>query len=192
MDQADLREKVKRTYSRVADDPQAGHPFRVGRGVAEQAGYPPESLARVPAASVDAFAGISCLPCFAEIPAGAKVLDLGCGAGLDSLLAAPRAGSVVGVDFSAAMLAVARKSAQTMGLVNAEFREGDAEAIPAETASIDVALVNGIFNLNPRREAIFSELARVVRHAGVVFAGELVLKGPLPTGVESTESDWFS
>ena len=83
MDQANLREKVERTYTKVADDPHADHPFRVGRGVAELAGYPPEWLARVRAASVDAFAGISCLPCFAEIPAGAKVLDLGCGAGLD-------------------------------------------------------------------------------------------------------------
>lgn len=162
MDQEDLREKVKLTYSKVADDPHAEHPFRVGRRVAERAGYPPQSLSSVAAASVDAFAGISCVPCFAEIPAGAKVLDLGCGAGLDSLLVAPRAGSVVGVDFSAAMLAVARKSAQSMGLVNAEFREADAEAIPPASASIDVALVNGIFNLNPNRDAIFHELSRVI------------------------------
>jgi arsenite methyltransferase len=191
-DHADLREKVRDTYTKVAHDPRADHPFRVGRGVAEQAGYTQETLARIPAASVDAFAGISCLPCFAEIPAGARVLDLGCGAGLDSLLIAAGAGSVLGIDFSTAMLAVARASAQTMGLTHVEFLEGDAESIPANADSIDVALVNGIFNLNPARTSIFNELARVTRRGGVVFAAELVLRGPLPSDVHSSESDWFA
>lgn len=77
--------------------------------------------------------------CFAVSPAGAKVLDLGCGAGLDSLLVAPKAGSVVGVDFSAAMLAAARKSARSMRLLNVDFLQGDAESTPVQTGSIDVA-----------------------------------------------------
>lgn len=191
-DHADLREKVRLTYSRVADDPHAHHPFRVGRGVAERAGYPQESLDSVPATSVDAFAGISCVPCFAEIPAGARVLDLGCGSGLDTLLVAARAGSIVGIDFSAVMLSVARASAESMALANVEFREGEAESIPVETGSIDAVLVNGIFNLNPGRAAIFRELARVTRRDGVVFAAELVLKEPLPPDVKSSENDWFA
>jgi hypothetical protein len=71
--QAELREKVRLTYSKVADQPHAKHPFRVGRGVAKRAGYSPELLSIIPAASVDAYAGVSCVPCFAEIPAGARV-----------------------------------------------------------------------------------------------------------------------
>lgn len=176
----------------MAADPFGAHPFRVGRAVAERAGYPQEMLSSIPAPSLDAFAGLSCLPCFAEVPAGARVLDLGCGAGVDSLLIAARAGGVVGVDFSAAMLAVARSSAEKMGLANVEFREGDAESIPAETGSIDIGLVNGIFNLNPARAAIFGELARVTMRGGVIFAAELVLKQPLPADVITSESDWFS
>lgn len=191
-DSADLREKVRATYSDVAADPHGAHPFHVGRAVAERAGYTQEMLYSIPAPSVDAFAGVSCLPCFAKVPAGARVLDLGCGAGLDSLLIAPRAGGIVGIDFSAAMLVLARSSAETMGLANIEFREGDAESIPAETGSIDVGLVNGIFNLNPVRAAIFDELARVTRRGGVIFAAELVLKRPLPADVITSESDWFS
>jgi arsenite methyltransferase len=190
-DPAHLREAVRLTYSKVADQPQAEHPFRVGREVAKRAGYSEDSLSNIPTGTLDAFAGISCLPCFAEIPTGARVLDLGCGAGLDSLLIASSAGSVVGIDFSTSMLAVARTSAESMGLTNVGFREGDAESIPLETGSVDVALVNGIFNLNPQRTAIFKELARVTRSGGVVFAAELVLKGPLPAS-ESSESDWFS
>jgi len=121
----------------------------------------------------------------------ARVLDLGCGAGLDSILIASSAGSVVGIDFSTSMLAVARSSAESMGLANVEFREGDAESIPVE-GSVDVVLVNGIFNLNPERSAIFKELARVTSPDGVVFAAELVLKGHPPVASESSESDWFS
>jgi arsenite methyltransferase len=149
-------------------------------------------LSLVPSASVDSFAGVSCLPCFAEISAGARVLDLGCGAGLDALLLSARAGSVVGIDFSTAMLAIARTSAQTMGVTNVDFLEGDAESIPARAGSIDVVVVNGIFNLNPARTSIFNALARVTRRGGVVFAAELVLKGPLPPDVRVSESDWFA
>lgn len=190
--QRELREKVRLAYSHVAEQPLADHPFRVGREVAVKAGYPEEMLATIPAASVNAFAGVSCVPCFAEIPPGSRVLDLGCGAGLDSALVATRAGSVLAIDFSRTMLAIARTSAETMRLTNVEFREGDAESIPVATGSIDTALVNGIFNLNPARAAIFGELARVTRRGGMVFAAELVLKGPLPPDVQPSESDWFA
>jgi arsenite methyltransferase len=187
-----IREQVRKVYSEVATTPGAEHPFRVGRRLAELAGYPDKWLARIPSAAVDSFAGVSCLPCFAQIPNGAKVLDLGCGAGLDSLLVAPRAGSVVGIDFSESMLFRARSSGEVLGISNVEFREGDAERIPADTSSFDVALVNGIFNLNAARDEIFRELSRVVRPGGLVFAAELILKGPLPADVATSDADWFA
>lgn len=192
LDRRDLRDRVRRSYSAVAEDPSAGHPFRVGRRLALEAGYPKEWLEEVPAPSVDAFAGVSCVPCFAEVPEGARVLDLGCGAGLDSVLVAEKASLVIGVDFSPEMLTRAKRSAELMGLMNVDFRLGDAESIPVEAGSVDVALVNGIFNLNPAREDIFRELARVSRPGGLVFAAELVLKGPLPSEVKLSDADWFS
>ena len=141
---------------------------------------------------MEAFAGVSCVPCFAEIEATAHVLDLGCGAGLDTLLVAEQAGSVLGVDFSEAMLSRAETSARSMGLDNVEFRQGSAEAIPCETGSIDVALVNGLFNLNPARTEIFRELARVVHPGGLVFAAELILNQPLAEEARRGEIDWFA
>jgi arsenite methyltransferase len=189
---AGLRDRVRHAYSEVARTPGGEHAFPVGRKLARRAGYPEPWLDTVPTASVEAFAGVSCLPCFAIVPAGAAVLDLGCGAGLDALLVAASGGSVLGVDFSREMLSRARKSAVAMAVGNVRFELADAEAIPAATGSVDVALVNGIFNLNPAREEIFSELARVVRPGGDVFAAELVLKGPRPHGADAGDVDWFA
>jgi len=190
-----LREGVRRAYSAAAEQPQADHPFRVGRQYAEDLGYPAEALAALPVAAAEAFAGVSNVNAFADIPVGATVLDLGCGAGVDALIAAQRVGPqgrVIGVDFSEAMLARARRAAIELGAVNVDFRYGDAENLPIEDGGTEVALVNGIFNLNPAREAIFRELARVVRPGGAVYVAELILREPLPSEIQDSESDWFA
>ncbi len=190
-----LRQGVHRAYSAVAEHPQTEHPFPVGRQFAASLGYPPEWLANLPAFAVEAFAGVSNVAIFADIPQGATVLDLGCGAGLDSLIAARRvgpAGRVIGVDFSESMLARARQAAIEAGFDNTEFRYADAEALFVEDNSIDVALVNGIFNLNPAREAIFRELARVVRPGGAVYGAEIILREPLPPEEQASETNWFA
>jgi arsenite methyltransferase len=188
-----LRDEVHDAYSQIAVEPSGRHPFPVGRALTEAVGYPAAWLAGIPEAAIDAFAGISCLPCFADVPGGSHVLDLGCGSGLDSLLAARTASRVLGVDFSPQMLARARAAADSAGVTNVEYRLGAAEAIPAETGSIDVAIVNGIFNLNPARTEIFRELARVVRDGGRVFAAELILAQPLPADrPPASRVDWFT
>lgn len=190
-----LREGVRKAYSEVADYPQQEHPFPVGRTFAESLGYPPVDLADLPDISVSAFAGVSNVAVYAEIRTGATVLDLGCGSGVDSLLAAAKTGprgKVIGVDFSRSMLERARSGAVQAGLGNIEFREADAERLPLGNASVDVALANGIFNLNPAREAIFRELARVVRPGGVVFVSELVLRSYVTKPEVRDEASWFA
>jgi ubiquinone/menaquinone biosynthesis C-methylase UbiE len=96
------------------------------------------------------------------------------------------------MDFSGSMLSRARQAVSESGVVNVELRESDAERLPIRDREIDVAIVNGIFNLNPAREAIFRELARVVRPAGAVYAAELILSQPLPPEARANESDWFA
>jgi arsenite methyltransferase len=193
IDRPGLRDEVHDAYARIAVEPLRRHPFPVGRALTEMVGYPAAWLARTSEAAIDAFAGISCLPCFADVPGGSQVLDLGCGSGLDSLLAARTASRVLGVDFSPQMLARAQAAADSAGVTNVEYRLGAAEAIPAETGSIDVAIVNGIFNLNPARTEIFRELARVVRDGGCVFAAELILAQPLPADrPPASQADWFA
>jgi SAM-dependent methyltransferase len=195
MDNAQLREGVRLAYSAVAESPQAQHPFPNGRIFAESLGYPVELLDELPAESVEAFAGVSNVSIFADIPAGATVLDVGCGAGLDSLIAAQRTGPtgrVIGLDFTQAMLSRATQSARKAGLAHVEFRQANAEQMPAADASVDVALVNGIFNLNPTRQQIFQQLARVMKPGGAVYAAEIILREPLPPEEQANVTNWFA
>ena len=190
-----LRDGVYKAYSAVAETPQAEHPFAVGREFAERLGYPSELLDQLPAESTEAFTGVSTVSLFAEIHSGATVLDVGCGAGLDSLIAAQRVGKngkVIGVDFSEAMLARARAAGMKTKTRNIEFRQSSAELLPVDDSSVDVAMVNGIFNLNPSREKIFAELARVMKTGGVVYSAEMILREPLPPDMQMDENDWFA
>jgi len=190
-----IRDAVRKAYSAVAETPLGKHAFPVGRVFAESLGYPRELLAGLPEVVVEAFTGVSNVSLRAEIPEGAAVLDVGCGAGLDALVAARRAGPtgrVIGVDFSRSMLSLARRAAVEAGLSRILFCEAAAEKLPLRDASVDVVLVNGIFNLNPAREAIFRELARVLRPGGTLFAAELILSEPLPAEVCASESNWFA
>jgi arsenite methyltransferase len=195
-DRSNLRDKVRIAYSTAAEMPNQKHAFPVGRGFAQSLGYPADLLDQLPAVASDAFAGVlKRIHIFAEIPSGAPILDLGCGAGLDALIAARRIGparKVIAVDFSTAMLDRARQAAAEAGASNLELREAGAEQLPIADEEIDVALVNGIFNLNPSRDAIFRELARVVRRGGTVFAAELILSSPLPAETRASESNWFA
>jgi len=191
-----LREGVHRAYNAIAELPQTEHPVPVGRAFAERLGYPAEMLDHYPIAA-EAFAGVSNVSIFAQLPPGATVLDLGCGAGLDSFIAAERVGAegqIIGVDFSESMLARASAQAaqQRLGAGRVEFKHGAAERIPLPDSSIDVALINGIFNLNQNRTQIFHELARVVKPQGVLFAAELILREPLPPEELANETDWFA
>lgn len=189
-----VREQVREAYSQAARDPGATHPFPVGRAFAESLGYPPELIERIPGTAVEAFTGVSNVSVFAALEPGMHVLDLGCGAGLDALLASCRVGSagrVTGVDFSEPMLRRAVQAVREAGCENVLLCRAGAEQLPLPDHSVDVALVNGLFNLNPAREHIFRELARVLRLGGKVYAAELILSEPLPPE-RLTASDWFA
>jgi SAM-dependent methyltransferase len=190
-----LRQGVWQAYSEVARRPTAESRFRVGRRFAEELGYAPTWLERLPPVSVEAFTGVSNVSVFAEVAAGSTVLDLGCGAGLDTLIAAERVGpggQVLGLDFSQAMLARARQGAGQAGLRQAHFGLAAAEALPLPDNSVDTVLVNGIFNLNLQRTRIFAELGRIVRRGGTVYAAELILREPAGAPAPERWDDWFS
>jgi SAM-dependent methyltransferase len=194
-EERELRHRVREAYAVAARSPAGKQSFPVGRAFAESLGYPAAVLDRMPPDAVDSFAGVSNISISAKLNAGTRVLDLGCGAGLDSLIAAQQIGArglVVGIDFGAEMLARARQAARALRASNVIFCQADAERLPLRNGSIDAALINGIFNLNPAREAIFSELARVLRPGGEVWAAELILSEPLPAEERASAANWFA
>lgn len=190
-----LEAGVREAYSRAALDPAGTHPFPVGRAFAESLGMPRDLLDRMPQISLDAYAGVSPVSVFAHLEPGSTVFDLGCGSGLDSLVAAERvgaAGRVIGIDFSRPMLDRARAGAGQAGIANVLFTQAAADKLPLASGSVDAVMANGIFNLNPRRAAIFSELGRVTRENGSMFAAELIIAEPLPEELKRGADNWFS
>lgn len=191
-----LRESVRKAYSSVAENPMGKHAFPVGRRIAIDLGYPIDTLDNLPNTAIDCFAGVSNVSIYAAIEKGDTVLDLGCGCGLDILIAAEKTGSkgkVIGIDFSEEMIKTAEGAVRQSGQSrynNISLHRADAEGIPLPDGSIDAALVNGIFNLNPLREKIFLELARVVKKGGRVYASELILKDPSLTSTLCSFDNW--
>lgn len=193
--EATLRQGVREAYSQAASNPGGQHPFPVGAEFARSLGYAEELLAWAPAESLESFAGVSNVAVFAELPDSSRVVDLGCGSGLDSLVASQRvgpAGRVVGVDFSDAMLSRANTSKRRLGLNNLALIQSAAEQLPLRSSWADSVLVNGIFNLNPFRDLIFQEIARILKPGGTVFGAELVLQAPLDRRERRGAESWFS
>jgi len=193
-DAGSLEEGVRQVYSAAALDPQGAHPFPVGRAFAESVGYGRDLLDSLPPASWESFAGVSNVSIFADIPEGTSVIDVGCGAGLDCLVAARRTGpggKTVGVDFSRVMIDRAGEAARECGAA-VELHCAQAGDLPCGDDTADVVLANGIFNLNPRRSEIFRELFRVLRPGGKVFAAELVFQKPRKRGKVRSLKDWFA
>jgi SAM-dependent methyltransferase len=191
---AEIREGVRATFSRVAETPRASFRFPVGATLARDIGYPEDVLTSVPTSATECFTGLAYLHPHLGLQPGEHVLDLGPGGGLDSVLAARAVapnGSVKGLDLSAAMVARARALAATLGLKNAEFIEGNAEAMPFPDGAFDAALVNGFFNLCPDKAAVAAELSRVLKPGGRAAGAEITFTDPLPPTEVRTIDDWF-
>lgn len=191
---ADVEAAVRDRYSQVGADPSQPAGFPVGRAFAEAVGYPAELLDALPAAAAAAFAGVACPVPHAALQPGETVVDLGCGAGLDSLYAGRYvgpSGCVVGIDFAPAMIDRAERSFAAAGMPWVEARLSDGRRLPLGSGSADVVLVNGIFNLNPDKAAVLAEAVRVLRPGGRLVAAEITLSAPLPSDEGHSLDDWF-
>ena len=176
-----LKSEIKKTYSSVSEEPGRDFIFPTGRAWAEDLGYPAE-LANVPESAVESFAGVANPWTMGRLAPGERVLDLGSGAGTDSLVAAQMVGAggrVTGIDMTAAMLVRARSAATTMGVTNVEFVEGEAERLPFSDASFDVVISNGVIDLVPDKDAVFAELYRVLAPGGRMQIADVTIQNPV-------------
>jgi SAM-dependent methyltransferase len=173
-----LRNEIRKTYTDVSTATDQDFIFPTGRAWAEELGYPQPELSRVPEATVESFAGVANHWPLGRIEPGAVVLDLGCGAGTDLLIAAQMTGldgRVIGVDMTPSMLERARASAQDMGLDNVELHESLIEALPLEDGCVDVVISNGVIDLVPEKDAVFDEIDRVLRPGGRLQVADVII-----------------
>src|SRR4051794_18474869 len=152
-----LRDAIRKTYTDVSTDQAKDYIFPTGRTWARELGYPEPELSAVPDATVESFAGVANHWSLGRIEPGEVVLDLGCGAGTDMLIAAQMTGPdgrVIGVDMTTTMLDRVRESARAMGIENLELHESLIESLPIEDASVDVVISNGVIDLVPDKDAV--------------------------------------
>ena len=174
-----LRDEIQKAYTSVSTEPGEDFIFPTGRGWAEELGYPQPELSNVPDASVDSFAGVANPHVLGRLDEGATILDLGCGAGTDLLIAAQMVGPgghVIGVDMTPAMLSLARASANEMGVSErVELHESLIESLPLPDAEVDIVISNGVIDLVPDKDAVFAEIDRVLKPGGRLQFADVVI-----------------
>jgi arsenite methyltransferase len=179
LDVEELRDAIRAEYHAVATEPERGFHFHTGRRLADILGYEESWLAGVPPGTLASFAGTGNPFSIRPLASGENVVDVGCGAGIDSLIAARMVGPegrVVGVDMTPAMLERARAGASEAGLTNVEFHQGFAESLPVTDGWADVVISNGVLNLFPDKMAGLREMARVLKPGGRLQIGDILVQ----------------
>jgi len=193
VDTEQLRKAIQEEYAEVAHDPDKGFHFHTGRHLAGLLEYKDEWLDGVPEENLASFAGVGKPFTFGALKPGERVIDIGSGAGLDSLIASKMvgpAGQVIGIDMTPAMLDKARKGATGMLAAHVEFREGYMEALPVEDGWADVVISNGVINLSTNKAEVWSEIYRVLKPGGRIQIADIVVGRPVPEAAKEDISLW--
>ena len=188
-----LTQAIQEEYAAVARDPGRGYHFHTGHPLASMLGYHDDWLEGLPEGSIASFAGTGNPFRIGQLQPGERVVDVGSGAGLDSLIAAKMVGpdgQVIGIDMTPAMLAQARKSVRETGAGHVEFREGLAESLPIPDSWADVVISNGVLNLAPDKDAALREMARVLKPGGRLQIGDILVQKPVPESAKRDISLW--
>ena len=188
-----LRAQVTEKYTEIANEPEKGAHFHTGKSLAMMVGYPEAIIDSLPAGTVESFAGTGNPFSMGELKPGETVLDLGCGAGFDSIIAARQVGAsgrVISIDMTPAMLDKARVGASEAGLSNVEFHEAYAESLPVQDKSVDVVISNGVINLCPDKMAVFGEINRVLKPGGRIQLGDMVVHKAVPDDAKADIDLW--
>ncbi len=188
-----LHDAIKEEYKAVAEDLHQGFHFHTGRPLAAMLGYSEADVDALPKATVESFAGTGNPFSLGRLAQGEVVLDIGCGAGFDTLQAAGQvgpSGRVIAVDMTEPMLERTREGAAALGLDNVDARHGFAEELPAEDESIDVVISNGVINLCPDKMAVMKEINRVLRPGGRLQIADIIVHKEVPQSAKDNIDLW--
>ena len=188
-----LRSAIQDEYAEVATHPTKGFHFHTGRPLAKMLGYPAELTDRLPEPVIESFAGVANPFIFGNLQRGETVVEVGSGAGFDSILAAQHVGPtgrVIGVDMTPAMLEKARANVDHLGLTNVTFHHGYMEELPIDDAIADVVISNGVINLSPDKEAVFREISRMLKPGGRIQIADIVVARAVPDSAKERIDLW--
>lgn len=192
-DPKELEAKVKAMYRSVAENPKGDFHFEMGRAMAERLGYAPADLDRIPAESIESFAGVGHYFHLADAKPGETIVDLGSGSGMDTFVAAlkvgPR-GKVIGVDMTDEQRAKAERLRDRDQFLNVTYVKGYIEDAPLPDGAADVVISNGVFNLATDKSKVFGEVARLLRSGGRLAISDIVTEVQLPESIVCNSTLW--
>ena len=193
LDVGTLREAIREEYAEVANYPTKGFHFHTGRPLARILEYRDEWLEGIPESSIESFAGTGNPFSLGELSPGERVVDVGCGAGMDSLIAGKMVGPeghVIGEDMTPLMLEKARAAAEEGELGNVEFHQSYAEELPVPDGWADVVISNGVLNLMPDKAAVLEEMGRVLKPDGRLQIGDILVQKAVPESAKRKIDLW--
>lgn len=193
IDTDEVRAAIRAEYREVAESPDRGFHFHTGRKLAGILGYRDEWLAGIPETAIESFAGTGSPFAMGALQRGERVVDIGSGAGIDSLIAARmvgQEGEVVGVDMTPEMLARARRAADEAGMQQVRFTDGYMEELPVEDGWADVVISNGVFNLTPNKPRVLDEMSRVLRPGGRLQIADIMVEKEVSTAAKQKIDLW--
>ena len=190
---AEIKRQIRIRFSNIAQSPESEQVFPVGPESAKVLGYDANEIDGLPVEVTESFSGVGNPLSLGKINLGQTVLDLGCGAGLDSILAARRvgqSGTVIGVDMTPEMLGKAKRNAVSAGVNNVEFHLTEADVIPIENETVDVVISNGVFNLCLDKPKVLSELNRILTSDGRLQMADILLHDDVTTEEVTDKGTW--